>query len=169
MIETFTSASVSAGGTLIVNHTIVANKINITKIKVSPSIVAQGTNRIEFFKKDTCLLADLAYSTDDYIGTLVDPVEDDGGVITERNEGFVVAYEDSDASLELHIQITNNHTVAKTYAFEITYEIVSPYLVVTKATTGDPATADEFTILINTYDNKVKIWADGAWRQLATW
>ncbi len=39
-----------------------------------------------------------------------------------------------------------------------------------KSTTGDPANADGFPyIVINNVDNNVKIFADGAWRQLATW
>ncbi len=37
-----------------------------------------------------------------------------------------------------------------------------------KATTGDPATG-EGKIYANTYDNKVRCYADGAWRDLATW
>jgi len=38
----------------------------------------------------------------------------------------------------------------------------------TKANTGDPSGV-EGAIYINTYDNKIKMYADGAWRQLATW
>lgn len=40
--------------------------------------------------------------------------------------------------------------------------------ITTKATTGD-ATGREGLIVINTFDNNVKIYADGAWRSLATW
>lgn len=38
-----------------------------------------------------------------------------------------------------------------------------------KITTGDPTTRIEGVLEINKADNKVKIYADGAWRQLATW
>jgi hypothetical protein len=38
----------------------------------------------------------------------------------------------------------------------------------TKSTTGDP-TAVEGLVYINTYDNKVRMYADGAWRDLSTW
>ena len=41
--------------------------------------------------------------------------------------------------------------------------------IVTKADTGDPGSAVEGLICINTYDNTLKIYADGGWRQLATW
>ena len=43
--------------------------------------------------------------------------------------------------------------------------------VATKTTTGDAAapTGDEPTFQINTFDNTFKVYADGAWRQLATW
>jgi hypothetical protein len=37
-----------------------------------------------------------------------------------------------------------------------------------KATTGHPSAA-EGTIEINTFDNKVYIYADADWRELATW
>jgi hypothetical protein len=38
-----------------------------------------------------------------------------------------------------------------------------------KTTTGDPASPVEGQIYVNTYDNKVRVYADGAWRNLATW
>jgi hypothetical protein len=38
----------------------------------------------------------------------------------------------------------------------------------TKNTTGDP-TGAEGMIYTNTFDNKVKVYSDGAWRELATW
>jgi hypothetical protein len=40
--------------------------------------------------------------------------------------------------------------------------------ITTKTTTGD-GTGREGLIVINTFDNNVKIYADGAWRSLATW
>jgi hypothetical protein len=40
-------------------------------------------------------------------------------------------------------------------------------LVVTKTTTGDP-TPHEGLFVINTIDNTVKVYADGAWRTLAS-
>jgi hypothetical protein len=41
--------------------------------------------------------------------------------------------------------------------------------IILKSDTGDPAQVHEGLMCINTYDNKVKIYAEGAWRQLATW
>jgi hypothetical protein len=38
-----------------------------------------------------------------------------------------------------------------------------------KATTGDPTTVYEGLIVLNTYDNTLKIYADEGWRTLATW
>ena len=42
-----------------------------------------------------------------------------------------------------------------------------------KDTTGDPGDwltdPDEGQIYVNTFDNKVRVYADGAWRDLATW
>jgi hypothetical protein len=39
----------------------------------------------------------------------------------------------------------------------------------TKATTGNPASGIEGQICINTFDNNVKIYAEGSWRQIASW
>jgi hypothetical protein len=39
----------------------------------------------------------------------------------------------------------------------------------TKATTGNPASGIEGEICINTFDNNVKIYAEGGWRQIASW
>ena len=38
-----------------------------------------------------------------------------------------------------------------------------------KTDTGDPASPVEGQIYVNTADNKVRVYADGAWRDLATW
>ena len=38
-----------------------------------------------------------------------------------------------------------------------------------KFTTGDSANVQEGKIVINTYDNNVKIYADGGWRTMSTW
>jgi hypothetical protein len=40
---------------------------------------------------------------------------------------------------------------------------------ITKSTTGNPATGLEGQICINTFDNNVKIYADGGWREIASW
>lgn len=42
-----------------------------------------------------------------------------------------------------------------------------PFLI--KATTGNPATPAVPQVVINTFDNTVKIYADAGWRTLATW
>jgi len=41
--------------------------------------------------------------------------------------------------------------------------------VITKTDTGDPASGYEGQEVINTFDNTLKKWADGAWRTLSTW
>lgn len=51
---------------------------------------------------------------------------------------------------------------------EIIASATAPKVVI-KTDTGDPATAAEGVVYINTFDNKVKIYADAGWRQLATW
>jgi len=41
--------------------------------------------------------------------------------------------------------------------------------IVIKSTTGNPATGKTGDILINTFDNKVKMYAEAGWREMATW
>jgi len=41
--------------------------------------------------------------------------------------------------------------------------------IIRKTTTGDPSQVHEGLMCINTNDNTVKIYADGGWRQLASW
>ncbi len=38
-----------------------------------------------------------------------------------------------------------------------------------KTTTGDPASPSEGDMYVNTFDNAVRVFADAAWRDLATW
>lgn len=38
-----------------------------------------------------------------------------------------------------------------------------------KTTTGDPSTPAVGQLYVNTFDNKIRVWADSAWRDLATW
>jgi hypothetical protein len=41
--------------------------------------------------------------------------------------------------------------------------------VLTKTDTGDPASGYEGQMVINTFDNTLKVYADAGWRQIATW
>lgn len=38
-----------------------------------------------------------------------------------------------------------------------------------KTTTGNPSSPSEGQIYVNTFDNAVRVFADAAWRDLATW
>ena len=54
-----------------------------------------------------------------------------------------------------------NRSVAK--------EISVKTAIVVKTTTGNPANPFEGQVYINTFDNAMRAFADGAWRDLATW
>lgn len=120
---TFTSGSVSAGSTLTSNQTISDDHINIYKVKVSTATTT-STADIELYKRDTYQLADRVYWANDFscAAAFVDPRERTSG--TERNEGFVVPYEDLDETTELHIKLTNNDSSAKTFTVTVIYEVV---------------------------------------------
>ncbi len=54
--------------------------------------------------------------------------------------------------------------------FDVSQKVTMGTLVLpVKSTTGDPASPVEGQIYVNTYDNRVSVYADGAWRDLATW
>ena len=38
-----------------------------------------------------------------------------------------------------------------------------------KTTTGDPSSPQDGDTYVNIFDNKIRTWADSAWRDLATW
>ncbi len=110
---TFTR-TIAASSSASFGVTVPNNIINIAKIRVAPSIAAAPT---EFFlyKNSTYAAADLVYATKQFTGPLVDPVEDTGALVLERNEGYVAAFEDENESLQIYIKINNNHSASVTY------------------------------------------------------
>jgi hypothetical protein len=54
-------------------------------------------------------------------------------------------------------------------ANEVNIPNTSKFKLPIKTTTGDPSSPREGDIYVNTQDNKIRCYADGAWRDLATW
>ena len=53
---------------------------------------------------------------------------------------------------------------------EIRTDVQSRFLKMpVKTDTGDPGSPADGDMYVNTADNKVRVYADGAWRDLATW
>ena len=119
----FTTVVIPAGSFLNHNQSISFNRIDILKVKVSPSILG-GTSQAQIYEKDTFLVADLIYGSNPFVGSEFDPVQkDSAGVISEAAKGFIVPYTDKDMSKELHIKLVNNDAQAKTYTIDITYRL----------------------------------------------
>ena len=118
----WTTASIGAGGTLQENRALTHSRLQVTKIKIVPSVVGV-TSKVQLFQRDSFLVANLCYSSGNFAGTYYDPEELDGVVSTERTVGFVAVYEDIDASNELHIKLTNNDIQAKTYVVTVSYRV----------------------------------------------
>jgi hypothetical protein len=120
--DTFVTASVPATSSLDIERTIPVNSLDIAKIKIVPSI-GTGTNIFQIFKKAARFFGDILYSSTAFTGVLsVDPETSAGA---ELNQGAVLPYYDVDEALQLHLRITNNHTVAKTYTITIEYEALN--------------------------------------------
>jgi hypothetical protein len=119
----FTTASVAGSGGVL-NHdlTIPANGIDISRIKITPS-VSTGTQTVEIFLTASRGSGDLLYSTRAWTATYFSDPADNVGA--EGLQGWVVPYYDGDETTKLHLRFTNNHTSAKTYAVEIDYEYMS--------------------------------------------
>lgn len=121
-ITTFTTASVPATGSVNHNQVIASSAIHIYKIKIVPSIVG-ATSQVQLYEKDTFLAADLVYGSNPFAGSYFDPIQkDSAGVITEAERGYLVPYDDDDATTEIHMKILNNDSQAKTYDVTIQWE-----------------------------------------------
>jgi len=120
---TFTTGSVAgAGGVLDYDLTILANGIDISRIKITPSIVA-GNQKVEIFLNASRAASALLYSTRDWSASYFADPADESGVY--GLQGWIVPYYDSDETTKLHFRFTNSHTVAKTYTVEVDYEYMS--------------------------------------------
>src|SRR3990167_2682499 len=118
----YTSASVSAAGTLAVNTTSLPNYFNILSTVVTADS-AGGSFDIKIFKKDTLLAADLLAHWDNAT-VIYDPMDYATGTPAIAEEGSPIPYEDEDGTNELHLQITNNDSTSHTYTVTILYEEV---------------------------------------------
>jgi len=141
LTHTFSTVT-GSGGDASTNLTIDADNIAILFVKVEPSVMG-GTADFDIFQKDTLLSADISYRATAFTGDHIDPIENISGVETERTEGFVTAYQDDDASKELHIKITNNDTSTKDFDITIRYLSAGDL-----TSTGTPA------------NNQVAVWTD---------
>ena len=106
------------------NEDIGEDFINIVKMKVEPD-AAGDTFEVEVYERDTFLPANLVYGTNAIASpNYYDPVRRDAaGVETEGTRRYVVAYEDLDASDELHLRIVNNNAAQRTFSVTIVFEV----------------------------------------------
>lgn len=112
------TVTVAAGATHSGFLTVPYNIFNIAKIKVSQSVFA-ATSKFSIFNNNTYVDADKVYGTLEYSGDLIDPVEDTGTLVTERNEGFVCAYEDKSETKKLWYSIENTSGGSCDYTVDI--------------------------------------------------
>ena len=98
--------------------------INIVKLKIEPDL-AGDTFEVEIYERDTFQDANLVYGTNPISSpNYYDPVRrDTAGVESEGTRRYVVAYEDLDASNELHLRIANNNAVQRTFNVTIVFEV----------------------------------------------
>lgn len=116
----FNTGAVAAGANYDFNTDVPSNQINIGKVKVVPSAVTQGWS-FALYKKTTRLAVDRQYSTKDpsLVASFYDPSDRNGGEVLQ---GFLIPYEDLDATGKLHGRIHNYDAVARSYAVQIDYE-----------------------------------------------
>lgn len=149
--ETFTSASVSAGATLNINRTSLADKMDLVKIKVVPDAPG-GSFDFKIYKADTFAAAKLLAFWDDVAPNLYAPMDISSGVPAEGLEGPAIPYDDDDASAELHLQIINNDGVAHTYTVTILWEAPGSGGGISGLTAGRVAIAASGTTLTDDAD-----------------
>jgi hypothetical protein len=112
------SRAVVAGDTATFALTIPYNRVNVSKIRVTPTDASENWS-LSIHKDSGYAVASLVYGTVTFAGNLVDPVYADGVSIAEKNQGFVCAYEDDTQSLQMYIKIVNSGAVAQTFTGEV--------------------------------------------------
>jgi len=116
---TVNTGNVLAGATFTVDSLLSNNWVNIAKIKVIPSGSTVGYV-LQIFRHATRLAADLMFATKTSVqGNFYTPTNRTGG---ESLEAWVLPYEDQDNLKELHISLTNNDSVTRSYTIYVEYE-----------------------------------------------
>jgi hypothetical protein len=120
---TFTTASIASGASLSTNTTGMHNYLDILKVTVVPN-TAGVAFRFEIYKKDT-FASDICYRSRQVPGgeTLVDPFDEETG--DEREEGFILPYQDDDATGEIHSKLYNYGPSSSTFTVTIIYREVA--------------------------------------------
>jgi hypothetical protein len=169
----FTTSSVSPGGSLNYDLTILLDTIDIGLIKIIPSIHA-GTDQVIIYKKAARGSSDIIWSTKAFTGaSSIDPVDSTGA---EINEGWIIPYYDEDNTKCLHFTFKNNHSAAKTYTVTIKYEVMptdvaavpgSPEGLVGRAVANglrllNIVTASRYNATIDLGEFRAKYYASGA-------
>lgn len=109
---TFNTGSISAGSSATFNPAIVSSRVNVGKVKIVPSGATVGYYA-EIYKKNTFLSVDRQYSTKDKrLSNFYDPTDLLGNEVLE---GFVLPYEDLDASSQIHVKVYNQDAVSRSY------------------------------------------------------
>lgn len=110
IVDNFNTGSIAAGVSAVFNRTITANSSEIRKVKVIPSGTSNGYY-IEIFKEAACVNR-LWASLPNILGNFYQPTDKSGNEVLE---GYVVPYEDLDAASQLHIRVTNQDAVSRSY------------------------------------------------------
>lgn len=134
-VDEFNTGAIGAGATEDFHRSFGYSNLNIVKIRVTPSGASVGYN-LSIYKDED--LTEKLYST---IPTLTNifyhpQTKLGGGAL----EGFVVPYVDLDDEGKVHLTITNNDAVSRSYQVEITCE--APALVTAANTWSELQTFD---------------------------
>jgi hypothetical protein len=117
--KSFTTDTVSAGGTLDYEMDVLANTLDIAKIKVVASGGAKPST-VQIYRASARPISDLLYTTRSYdSGTFVEPTDDS---LAEKNEGWICPYFDKDESMKMHWRFINGDDSDCTYSVTIIYE-----------------------------------------------
>ena len=125
LTKTWTTASVGAASNLECNLSIggAVNEIHLFQIQITPS-ASGGLSSYQVFRDDS-FTGDIAWEAKaNAMSPFYDPVKlDEDGNMSQEGSGYLIYYEDEDASAEFHIKIANAAAVGRTYEVKIWYVV----------------------------------------------
>lgn len=164
----------AAGGTSIMADSIVSDA---STLRINDDLVGGAFLVMSKANGASCQIHSRVANKDRWVIVLANNSNESGG---DAGSNFAVnrfddngAYLDSPLVLNRatgDVTLANKCTIQDTTTLAGDLKINGSHLKLpVKTTAGDPSTPSDGWMYVNTADNKIRVYADGSWRDLATW